>query len=71
MPRTRSSAPGLEGNDVVQLLRTGFKETPDVAGGLADALLVLDQRDAHIALAVLAEGNARRHRDLRLLDKDG
>ena len=47
----------------------GFKETADVARGLADALLVLDQRDAHIAVAVLAEADARRHRDLGLLDQ--
>src|SRR5204863_356828 len=31
-------------------------------------LLVLDEREAHVALAVLAEPDARRHRDPRLLD---
>ena len=58
-----------EGHDVVQHFRAGFKKAPDVARGLADALLVLDQRDAHMALAVLAEADAGRHRDARLLDQ--
>ena len=64
----RSAALG-ERHDVVQLFRRGFKKAPDVAGGLADALLVLDQRDAHEALAVLAEADAGRDRDLGLLDQ--
>src|ERR1051326_8564181 len=58
-----------ERNDVVQHFRAGFKKAPDVAGGLADALLVLDQRDAHKTLAVFAEAGAGRHRDARLLDQ--
>ena len=44
-----------------------FKKAADVARGLPDALLVLDQRDADKALAALAEAGARRHRDLGLL----
>src|SRR5260370_504344 len=64
-----ASAPRGEGNHVVQLFDAGFKETADVARGLADALLVLDQRDANEALAVLAEGDAGRDRKLGLLDQ--
>ena len=56
-----SRAP-LERDDVVQRLVRRFKEAADVAGGLADALLVLDQRDAHVVVAVLAEADAGRHR---------
>jgi len=53
----------------VQLFNAGIKKTADVAGRLTDALLVLDQRDAHEPLAVLAKCNARRHRHLGLLDQ--
>src|SRR5262249_57773135 len=42
-------APRRQGNDVVQLFKAGFKKTADVARGLADALLVLDKRDAYEA----------------------
>src|SRR5262249_51193244 len=69
-PETRGEGPsaaGREGDDVVQLFRRRFKEAAHVARRLADALLVLDQRDAHIALAVFAERHAGRHRDLGLL----
>ena len=38
-----------------------------LADGLADALLVLDEREAHEALAAGAEADAGRHRDLGLL----
>ncbi len=34
------------------------EEPPNVARGLADALLVLNQRDAHIAFSILAEADA-------------
>ena len=37
------------------------QEALDVAQRLADALLVLDQGEAHVALAVLAEAHAGRH----------
>ena len=55
----------------MQLTRTGFKEATDVAGGLTDALLILDQRDAHVTLAELAETNAGRYGDLGLFDQQG
>ena len=45
------------------------EEALDVAGGLADAVLVLDQRDAHVVVAVLAEADARRDRDVGVLDQ--
>ena len=47
----------------------GVQEAADVARRLADALLVLDQRDADIALAMLAEADARRHRHVGLLQQ--
>src|SRR5215831_20926704 len=37
---------------------------------LADPLLVLDEREPHVALAVLAEADARRHGNLGLLDQE-
>ena len=45
------------------------EEGLDVAHRLADAVPVLDQGDAHIALAVLAEADAGRDRDLGLLEQ--
>src|SRR3989442_3875191 len=65
--RDAALAAGREGDDVVQLFRRRFKEAADVARRLADALLVLDQRDAHIAFPMLAECHAGRDRDLRVL----
>src|SRR5712691_7630559 len=41
----------------------------ETAESLADALLVLDEREPDIALAVLAEADARGDRDLALLDQ--
>src|SRR5436190_12601003 len=38
----------------------------DAARRLAQAMLVLDQRDAHVVVAVVAEADAGRHGDLRL-----
>src|SRR6266478_3556982 len=67
--RSRSTPP-RQRDDVVQLFGAGFKEATQVAGGLADALLILDQGDAHKAFAVLAKPDARRYRDLRLLDQE-
>src|SRR5688572_26794604 len=64
----RSAALG-ERHHVVQLFRGRFKKPPDVARGLADALLVLDQRDAHKTFAALTEAGAGRDCDLRLLDQ--
>src|SRR5258708_35390647 len=65
----RSAAFG-KWNDVVQLFRRAFKEASDVAGGLTDALLVLDQRDPHESLPVFAEADARRNRHPGLLDQE-
>ena len=42
----------------MQLFRAGFKEAADVAGSLTDSLLILDQRNAHEPLPVLAECDA-------------
>src|SRR5215470_3826427 len=58
-----------ERHNVVQLFRTSFKKAANVAGGLANALLVLDQRDANEAFAALAEAGPRRHRHFGLLDQ--
>src|SRR5262249_60528655 len=63
-------APLSQGDDVVQLFGAGFKKAADIACGLADALLVLHQRDTHVSFAVLAEADAGRDRDLRLLDQE-
>src|SRR5207249_2416059 len=37
---------------------------------LTNALLVLHERETNVTLAVLAEADARRHRDLRFLDEE-
>src|SRR5215213_3216141 len=66
----RGSAPRREGDHVVQLFKAGIKKTADVARGLTDALLILHQRDAHVAFAVLAERNAGRHREVCFLDEE-
>ena len=44
--------------------RAGGQRAADAAHGLAGAVLVLDQREAHVVVAVLAEADARRNRDL-------
>src|SRR5262249_23333947 len=67
---TARSAPRRQGHDVVQLFDAALEEAADVARGLADALLVLNQRDADEAFAVLAEPHAGRDRDLRLLHQE-
>src|SRR5204862_8090048 len=56
-----------EWNHVVQRFHAAFKETPDVASSLPNALLVLDHGDAHKTFAMLAEGDARRDHDARFL----
>jgi hypothetical protein len=63
------STPPRKRDDVVQLFGTGFKEPTQVAGGLANALFVLDQGDSYKAFAVLAKPDARRNRDLCLFDQ--
>src|SRR5205814_7286408 len=42
----------------------------EAAQRLLDPLLVLDEREADVAFAVLAEPDARRYRDLRFLDAE-
>ena len=42
----------------MQRLIGGLEEAPNAARGLADALLVLDQRQAYVIVAVLAETDA-------------
>src|SRR5271155_6011050 len=66
VPRSRLL---LELHHIVQRLVGGLEEAPDAARGLADALLVLDQREAHVIVAVLAKSDARRDRDVGLLDQ--
>src|SRR6476646_2674773 len=65
-----ASAPRSERNNVVQRFRPGFKETPDIAGSLTDALLVFHQCDAHEAFTVFAKADARRDRDLGLFHQE-
>src|SRR5262245_63319964 len=45
------------------------EELFDAARGLADAMLVLHQGDAHIAFAILAEAEAGRHGYVGLVDE--
>src|SRR5207247_7603656 len=45
-------------------------EDLEAAERLTDPLLVLDEGEANVAFAVLAEADPRRHRDLRLLDAE-
>src|SRR5665213_803180 len=61
------SAPRGERDDVVKLFRPGLQEAADIARGLADALLVLDQRDANEPFAIFAETDAGRDREFGLL----
>ena len=68
--RLPALAPRRERNDVVQFFRPGFKEAAHVAGGLADALLVLHERDAHKAFAILAKADAGRDGKLGLLHQE-
>src|SRR5882724_658533 len=57
-------------DDVVQCFVGRGKETADIARRLPDALLVLYERDAHKALAVLAKAEPRRDCDIGLLDQE-
>src|SRR5437870_812269 len=45
-------------------------EAAEAPERLADTLLVLHEREPHVALAVLAEADAGRDRDLRFLDEE-
>src|SRR5260370_19965110 len=59
----------LQLHDIVQRLVGRLEEAPDAARRLADALLVLDQRAAHVIVAMLARTDAGRDRDFGLLDQ--
>src|SRR5262245_31468601 len=61
------SASCSERHNVVQLLRRVLQETLDIAGRLTNTLLVFHECNAHKALAVFAEADARRNRDVGLL----
>jgi hypothetical protein len=63
------SAPLCEGDDVVQLFRSGFKEAPQIAGRLTDSLLVFHQCDAHKPFPVLAKTAPRSDREVGLFDQ--
>src|ERR1700752_4265291 len=56
-----SLTPRSERNDVVELLGRMVEEATYIARRLANALLVLHQRNAYEALAVFAEADARRN----------
>ncbi len=59
----------LDWDHVMHRFRGLSEELFDVPRGLADAVLVLDQRDANEALAVFAEAEPGRDSDARLLDQ--
>src|SRR6267143_6546505 len=50
--------------------RSSAVDVLEAAQRLLDPLFVLDEREAHVALAVLPEPDARRHRDPRPLDAE-
>ena len=52
--------------DIVQLMVGAVEEAPQIARGLSDALLVLDQREAKEAFAIFAKADARRDREIGL-----
>ncbi len=67
----RGLTPADHGHHVVQrLVRTVDRNLLDVAGGLADALLVFHERDAHVVVAMLAEADAGRDRHIGLLHQE-
>src|ERR1700709_2682683 len=68
---TGNSTPVGERNHVVQRFNAAFKEAAHAAGGLADTLLIFDHGDAHITLAVLAEGDPGRHHHTGFLHHQG
>ncbi len=54
----------LELHDIMQRGVGSIEKLADATGGLPDALLVFDQGEAHIIIAMLAKANAGRHRDI-------
>ncbi len=59
----RDQRAALKGTTFMQRGAGRIEEAADVARGLADALLVLHNRDAHIFIAMLAKAHARRDGD--------
>src|SRR5207245_342189 len=59
----------MAGPKVALRARSAGAQSLETAERLSDALLVLDESEPDIALAVLAEADARGDRDLALLDK--
>src|SRR5205085_4433117 len=58
-----------ERDNVMEFFRPRFKKSPDVAGGLPDALLVLDQRKADETLAIFPKADPGRNRDFGLFNQ--
>ena len=58
-----------KGNDIVHRRWALREKLLDVARGLTDAVLVFDQRDADVALAVFTEAETGRDGDIGLLDQ--
>src|SRR6266849_535588 len=59
----------MAGRKAALRARSAGAQSLETAEGLSDALLVLDERESDVALAVLAEADARGDRDLALLDQ--
>ena len=56
--------------EIIRSLIEQFSERPlDLAHGLLSAVLVFDQRETDVFVAVLAEANARRHGHLGFLEQ--
>src|SRR5215472_341969 len=65
----RTSSTGVTGVTSSSFARSALNVL-EAAERLLDALLVLDEGEAHVAVSVLAEADARRHRDLGLLNAE-
>ena len=55
--------------DIMQLMVGAVEEAPQIARGLSDTLLVLDQREADMSFPVLAEAHAWRNGDAGLFEQ--
>src|SRR5215467_9294041 len=60
----------MAGRDALRAAPSAGGERFEAAEGLPDALLVLDEGETDEALAVLAEPDPRRHRDLAVVDEE-
>src|SRR5438046_2276452 len=67
--RPPAGAPGLPAGGGRGGSRALAQELADGSARAAGALVILDQRKAHEALAARPEADARRHRDPRLLQQ--